>query len=313
MRVLYAAAAVCGLSACPAEQSPPAPTASATATASAATTAVATASAAARCEPGCHSIERCEAGRCVPACPSGEVYVPATGPEGFVMGGLGDGAMDRAHPVILSKPFCMDATEVTVKAYRACVEAGKCEAPRKWGQWINYPDLAEHPVNKVHFAQAQSYCAFRDMSLPTEAQWEWAATGGDGRAWPWGNDTPTCEHADFTPGDLRGPASNDGCHGGGTSPVATHPKGDRIWPSGRIHDLAGNVWEWCLDNLRPYSGITETDPLHMDRVEDVHVNRGGGWNRSHVGIRAQFRGGSVADYQVPALGFRCVRNPAVTP
>ena len=280
---------------------------STTATATSAPTAAPTTSAPKTCDPGCASIERCEAGRCVPACPEGEVYIPATGPDGFT---LGDGEEKNArHQVVLTKPFCMDATEVTVKAYRECVEAGECEAPRQWGMWINYPKLGDHPVNKVHWNHAKTYCEFRGQSLPTEAQWEWAARGGGDNKWAWGDEEPTCEHADFTPGILESGSSDDGCHGGGTSPVGAHPKGDRKTPHGTLHDLSGNVWEWCLDDYLPYPSEPQTDPAPLEAANNAHVVRGGGWNRSAKGIRVDFRGGSPVDYQVPGLGFRCVRNP----
>ena len=107
---------------------------------------------------------------------------------------------------------------------------------------------------------------------------------------------------------LGHPAGDAGCHGGGPSRVGAHPRGVKRWPTGEIHDLAGNVWEWCLDNYRPYSGKDEVDPLHLSVAEDQHVVRGGGWNRSAHGIRAAFRGGARYDYWVPGLGLRCVRN-----
>jgi formylglycine-generating enzyme required for sulfatase activity len=292
-----------GLSACGRDEPPPEPPVVASAQPSATATAAPVA-----CEPGCASIEHCEAGACVPACPEGEVYIEPTGPEGFSVG-IDHSTRDKRHRIVLTKPFCMDATEVTVKAYRACVEAKKCEAPRQWGMWINYPKLDDHPVNKVHFNHATAYCAFREQALPTEAQWEWAARGRDGHKWAWGDEEPTCEHADFTPGELRSGSSDDGCHGGGTSPVGAHPKGDRKTKHGVLHDLSGNVWEWCRDNYLPYSGQDETDPLHEMVAGNAHVVRGGGWNRSGKGIRVDFRGGSAVDYQVPGLGFRCVRNP----
>jgi formylglycine-generating enzyme required for sulfatase activity len=263
-------------------------------------------SAIARCE-GCSSLERCEAGACVPSCPQGEVFIPATGPDGFV---LGDGKDDnsKSHTVVLTKPFCIDATEVTVAAYAECVEAKQCEAPRAWGLFSTYPKQLDHPVNKVHWKQAKAYCEWREQSLPSEAQWQWAASGGDQRKWAWGDEEPTCAHADFTAGVLRSGASDDGCHGGGPSAVGAHPAGDTIWPSGRIHDLSGNLWEWCLDNFVPFSSTKKTDPVHMDVQDGSHVVRGGGWNRSASGIRIDYRGGAVVDYQVPGLGFRCVRN-----
>jgi formylglycine-generating enzyme required for sulfatase activity len=300
--------------AAPAEDAPPAQASvaesgSASAPPVAASAPTAVASAEPTCEPACGAIESCKAGKCEPSCPAGEVYIPPTGPKGFVMG-AGMRSADVPHNVVLTRPFCMDATEVTVKAYKECVDAGKCEPPRLWGKWISYPTLTDHPVNKVHWRHAMAYCAWRNQTLPTEAQWEWAASGGDGRMWAWGNEHPTCEHADYTAGELRTPSSDDGCHGGGSSPVGAHPKGDTIWPSGRLHDMSGNVWEWCLDNYQPWRRKEDAvDPLFKNNENGNHVVRGGGWNRSDVGIRVQFRASSVVDYQVPGLGFRCVRNP----
>jgi formylglycine-generating enzyme required for sulfatase activity len=150
-----------------------------------------------------------------------------------------------------------------------------------------------------------------EKSLPSEAQWEWAATGGDGRKWPWGDEVPTCERADFAPSKLVSPGGDSGCHGGGTSPVGAHSAGDKVWPAGALHDLGGNVWEWCLDSYVPYSGRDEVDPVHLSVVGN-HVIRGGAWNRSARGLYAAFRGAAVVTYEVPGLGFRCLRN-AVSP
>jgi formylglycine-generating enzyme required for sulfatase activity len=273
----------------------------------------------------CWSIERCEpsTGACVPACPEGEVYVPATGPDGFVMGRgftlnggatrLGKGHRadsDRPHRVVLTRPFCMDETEVTVAAMKACVEAGKCDAPKIYEVRANYPKKLDHPANEASWPKAKKFCLAHDKALPTEAQWEWAATGGDGRKWPWGDEQPTCEHADFVIGVLVSPGGDSGCHGGGTSPVKSHPKGAKEWPTGKIHDLAGNVWEWCEDTFASYPAERVVDPVVVNPRTFVHVVRGGGWNRSVLGIRAAFRGAATADYEVPGLGFRCVRNPA---
>jgi formylglycine-generating enzyme required for sulfatase activity len=274
----------------------------------------------------CASIERCDetTGLCAPSCPAGEVYIPATGPEGFVMGkgflvdpepsrvGKGHRAgTDRAHVVVLTKPFCMDEAEVTVAEMKACVDAGACRPPLRTARFPNWPDRLDHPANGVNHLEAVAYCRFRRKSLPTEAQWEWAATGGDGRQWPWGNDSPTCERADFVPGVLESPAGDSGCHGGGTSPVKTHPAGNKVWPTGSLYDLAGNVWEWCADTYAPYPGDKVIDPEvdQRDRGHRMYVVRGGGWNRSGFGIQSAFRGAAVETYQVPGLGLRCVRNP----
>jgi formylglycine-generating enzyme required for sulfatase activity len=251
--------------------------------------------------------------------------VPKTPAEGFSMGtgeqtqeymkGLrlppGVKTFDTPHRVVLSKPFCMDAREVSAADYDACVTKGAC-TQTKVAMWTNaggrHPTL---PVNNVDWKQSRAYCRERGQELPTEAQWEWAARGEDGRVFPWGNEPPTCEHADFTPGVLEAPAADAGCHGGNASVSGSHPKGDRVWPAGRIHDLAGNVWEWTLDNTAPYpTDALTVDPLVATEVEKTHMVRGGGWNRSGVGIKAAYRGSAVVGYQRPGLGFRCVRNPA---
>lgn len=294
------------------------PPASASASVSAAVSASA---AVVACDEPCLSIERCEAGKCVPSCPEGQVYVPATGEKGFTMGQGKAHEPDRAHTVVLTKPFCMDSTEVTVAAYRKCQDAGKCTEPELRDINANsrpWYKRDKHPVNQVHYRQAKAYCEHIGGSLPTEAQWEWAASHGDGRKYPWGNDEPTCEtgHADFTPNGSpqSDPAGDVGCHGGGTSEVGTHEKGASVWPDGEIHDLGGNVWEWNLDCFVPYPKEKVVDPLPTKNPalgDDCFVFslRGGGWNRSKFGLRPRVRAGSKWKYQVPGLGFRCVTNP----
>lgn len=271
----------------------------------------------------CFSIEKCAAGACVGACPEGEIYIPPTDAKGFTMGkgaepfafgsrasgNKGHGVADAPHKVILTKPFCMDQTEVTAGAYKKCVEEKGCKVPVKPDVWATFKDKPDYPINMVDWAMGKYYCEQMEKSLPTEAQWEWAATGGDGRKWPWGDELPSCEFADYTQGVLISPGGNSGCHGGGPSKVGTHPKGDRVLPWGVIHDLAGNVWEWCLDSYEPYRGIPETDPIHDNANIGNRVVRGGGWNRSSKGIMSAYRGGAIVTYKVPGLGFRCVRNP----
>jgi formylglycine-generating enzyme required for sulfatase activity len=279
----------------------------------------------ARCSPACSSIERCAADKCAPNCPPGEVYVPATGARGFIMGRGEPGEPDQSHRVLLTRPFCMDETEVTVAAYRQCVEAGACELPQLRDANANYrPEFERdrHPVNMVDWTKATKYCQLRGKSLPTEAQWEWAAGHGDFRVYPWGNEEPNCEnnYADMTPGGSpkTDPAGDVGCHGGGTSEVKAHPKGKTRWPAGDIYDLGGNVWEWTADCYLPYPASPQTDPSPQEHPAldgDCYVRalRGGGWNRSFAALQVAFRAGSRRTYTVPGLGFRCVRNPRELP
>jgi formylglycine-generating enzyme required for sulfatase activity len=287
-----------------------------------ATTAPAAPPAAPACSAKCRSIERCEGGKCVPSCPAGEVYVPATGPDGFVMGHGNQHAFDQRHSVVLTQPFCMDETEVTVRAYRACVESGKCTLPQLLDANSNYrPEFKhdDHPLNMVNWAQATHYCGLQGKALPSEAQFEWASGHGDGRRYPWGNETPHCAsgHADFTPGGTPkvDPAGDHGCHGGNTSPVKAHPNGKSSWPAGDIHDLGGNVWEWTADCYAAYPAEKQVDPSPQVNPKlrgDCYVRalRGGGWNRSKEAMHPWWRAGSKRTYRVPGLGFRCVRNPS---
>lgn len=273
------------------------------------------------CEPGCQTIERCEKGRCVPDCPEGEVYIPVTPPDGFVEGNGQPGEYNQKHVVVLTKPFCMDETEVTVAAYRTCVEAKHCTLPELNDVNCNYtlPNRENHPLNMVTWDQATNFCQLHDKDLPTEAQFEWAAGQGKHR-YPWGNEDPTCENglADFTPGGApkSDPAGDVGCHGGNTSPVKAHPKGKTTWPDGDIFDLGGNVWEWTKDCAWPFPATKQVDPYRKNhpRLGDscfVYSLRGGGWNRSKYALRVYYRGAARRNYHVPGLGFRCVRNPVV--
>lgn len=274
------------------------------------------------CTPGCAAAERCDAGRCVPNCPEGEVYIPATGPEGFVMGRGRPGSQDQAHRVILTQPFCMDETEVTVEAYRRCYDAGACELPQLNDRNSNFRSeyqRARHPINMVNWRKAGHYCGTRGQRLPTEAEWEWAAGGGV-RKYPWGDaPEPTCDNrtADFTPGGApkSDPAGDVGCFGGGTSPVKSFPLGVAVWPDGQLWELAGNVWEWTADCLVPYPSETVTDPSpqahpKLNGTCVVRALRGGGWNRSVTALKTTLRAGSKLTYQVGGLGFRCVRYGA---
>jgi len=274
----------------------------------------------------CLSIEKCDeaTGQCAPGCPPGEVYIPPTGPQGFIMGKgftmhggnktFAKGHRpdsDAPHKVILTKPFCMDETEVTVRAMKECVDAGKCDAPKIYEVRANYPNKLDHPVNEVSWPKAKKFCEAQSKSLPTEAQWEWAATGGDGRKWPWGDDPPaSCEFADFTLGLLVSPGGDSGCHGGGTSEVKAHPRGNKVWPGGILYDMAGNVWEWCEDVYLPYEALEQIDPVARDPHVLVHAVRGGAWNRPARGIQSAFRGAAIYTYEVGGLGFRCVRTPS---
>ena len=244
-----------------------------------------------------------------PLCPAGEIWVPPTSAEGFVM----SKDLPREHHVVLRRGFCVDADEVTVASYAKCVGAGACKEPWRSDPYSTYPTKPDFPVNLVSWTKARAYCAWAGERLPTEAEWEWAATGPDQTKYPWGSEPePSCDYVDYTklgaPKWLAG--ADVGCGGGGPSPVGSHPKGDKIWPGGAIHDLSGNVWEWVEDSFGPLPKDPQTDPL-LRNASTSHVIRGGGWNRSYAAMVVTYRGAADVDYQVPALGFRCVRGEAL--
>jgi formylglycine-generating enzyme required for sulfatase activity len=264
------------------------------------------------------------------------VWVPPTGREGFVMG------KDRKgeHKVVLTHGFCMDATEVTVRAYARCVEAGACKEPWKGDPYSTYPAKLDEPVNMVSWTKSHAYCAWAGERLPTEAEWEWAATGPNQTKYPWGDEPePSCEYVDYTKfGAPKWQAGADvGCGGGGPSPVASHLKGDKVWPGGALHDLAGNVWEWVEDVYDPYAytrptaprgvggtcdealaaqdelrrsgktGFTGSNPIP---TECEHVLRGGAFNYAGPGLRSSNRVHHAARFRLVMAGFRCAKDAA---
>jgi len=212
-----------------------------------------------------------------------------------------------AHEVSLST-YYIDRTEVTVGAYRRCVELGRCTLPpfAAGGQRFDRPD---YPVVLVTWNDANEYCRFAGGRLPTEAEWERAARGTSGRRFPWGMsyNKSYCNHGaallfvhDVTD-DSDGFAE--------LAPVGSFPQGRT--PDG-IDDLAGNVEEWVHDAIDDvfgahYPAASEINPRGAN-AGAFRVVRGGsfgvagtpGWLR---GAARRFRPSSERD---TARGFRCV-------
>ncbi len=260
-------------------------------------------------------------------CPEGMVRVPAAT---FQMGspdGEGRTNENPQHEVTLSA-YCIDRTEVTVGEYRACVAAGGCSAiPAKMPLLVNYTrgemksllcngaDRLEHPINCVSVNQAAAYCQWVDKRLPTEAEWEYAARGGDGRKYPWGNQPPdadrlnACGKECVVMADRELKVDWQGMYNEDdgwptTAPVGRYPAGAS--PFGAL-DMAGNVYEWTADPFRRYTKAAETNPRYpQDNSNGVY--RGGSWISSYASlVRAVSR-----DYFIPQrgyvdVGFRCAR------
>jgi formylglycine-generating enzyme required for sulfatase activity len=228
--------------------------------------------------------------------------------------------------------FEIDETEVTVQAFETCVAAKVCSETKQTYPPIIRPAATTPAV--VRFEQADQYCAWQGKRLPTEAEWEKAARGTDGRMYPWGNEMPTCATAAISwdpVNELRFQCPK----GWRIATVASHPQ-DRS-PYGAM-DMAGNAAEWTSDLLVPDRGdwrdqvtpgtVRFADPIVVDPQGPTaeayaasahrrahpglkHVMRGGHSNGA-IGTRTQVPMGFDEDDH-PIGGFRCVRSLASGP
>ncbi len=200
------------------------------------------------------------------------------------------------HKVYLSAYF-IDKNDVTVDEYTRCVNAGGCTQPIT-GQYCNWgvSGRGDHPINCVDWNQANTYCQWRGKELPTEAQWEKAARGTNGRIYPWGNEWD---------------ASKACFNQSSTCAVGSYPSGAS--PYG-VMDMAGNVWDWCRDwyDANYYASSPDHNPTGPDsgryRVFRGHLS----WITDYPPFGRASRRGGDAPY-VPSHGglnngFRCIRQ-----
>jgi formylglycine-generating enzyme required for sulfatase activity/serine/threonine protein kinase len=306
-----------------------APTPPASASAGASASASASASAVALLPPG--------------ACAAGMVKVPG---GDFYMGSAENAALANEkppHPVHLDA-YCLDETEVTVAAYRACSDTGQCLVASKTNDWRGITEAeskmfdplcnanfqpsdggpnahGQHPINCVSWDQARTYCEWKGGRLPTEAEWEFAARGSDGRIYPWGDDPPNATHlnacgkecAQWEGANKVTVATmydeDDGWPA--TAPVKSFPKGVSKFGN---YDMVGNVWEWVADFYAPYSKGSAnaprvTNPKGPDAGTE-RVIRGGAFNAASAGwVRPAFRYSDTPEKKSYGIGFRCAKNP----
>ncbi|AKI99011.1 formylglycine-generating enzyme required for sulfatase activity [Archangium gephyra] len=217
-----------------------------------------------------------------------------------------------AHTVTL-KPFHIDSHEVTWGQYRACVEAGRCstEALQRYPETRNAlsdPAFENLPVDKVTFADALTYCTWVGKRLPTEAEWERAARGTNGRDYPWGNAPPSQEL-------LETPVSYVGSQRPGQ--VGSHP--EDVTPEG-VSDLFASVSEWVLDYYDPfyYQKSPSDDPMGPEApvfLEEPHEYGQGNWvsSRGERAVRgslpSRFGGDDWEDSRGAPAWFRGAEEP----
>jgi eukaryotic-like serine/threonine-protein kinase len=232
------------------------------------------------------------------------LYVPA---GEFAMGSNEGGEDEMPVHTLTLDAFWIDRTEVTNAQFRKCVEAGACQAPTTCDAGdptYNDTGKADHPVVCVDWNQARAYCQWAGARLPTEAEWEKAARGRDGRQYPWGNAfdgsrVNFCDrNCEF---DDRDTSANDGYVR--TAPVGSYPAGAS--PYGAL-DMAGNVWEWVADwyNSGYYAKSPTNNPQGPDSGSSK-VLRGGSWRNNPHYVRAVYRSDLDPTNRFTGIGFRC--------
>jgi formylglycine-generating enzyme required for sulfatase activity len=165
-----------------------------------------------------------------------------------------------------------------------------------------------HPVVYVSSQEAIKFCQWlsarekRRYRLPTEAEWEYAARGPEGRKYPWGTETGRGDLANFADKNTAFAWSDREIDDGfaETSPVGSFPRGTS--PFG-MQDMAGNVWEWCSDYFEPYKGKAKVNPRGpISGAKRVH--RGGSWKSRFNSLRTTTRGSNLPAFSCNDLGFR---------
>jgi formylglycine-generating enzyme required for sulfatase activity len=167
-----------------------------------------------------------------------------------------------------------------------------------------------HPVVYVSYLEAMKFCQWlstrerKKYRLPTEAEWEYAAKANDGRKYPWGNYDGRGDLANFADRNTVFAWSDREIDDGypESSPVGAFPLGAS--PFG-IEDMAGNVWEWCLDYYEPYRGAPRVNP-HGPTAGSKRVHRGGSWKSRFSSLRTTVRGSNAPHFSCNDLGFRIV-------
>lgn len=207
----------------------------------------------------------------------------------FEMGAEGGNLNEQPPHRVSVDAFEIDVHEVAVAHYDRCVRAGKCTSANGPGCNVVDSEHLSHPVTCVTLEQARAFCASIQKRLPSEAEWEYAARGKDGRLYAWGHGE-AAEQACWRRG-----ASD----GGGTCPVGAHPEDRGAFG---VLDAAGNVREWTDSRYCPYA--------RKDCGAESWVIRGGAWTDADpLGIRVTIRNGKAADYRSESVGFRCARDP----
>ena len=202
-----------------------------------------------------------------------------------------------AHRVWLDT-FAIDQYEVTTAQFAEFLNAENRESPWQW-ETVELSRHGDRPVVGVSWHDAEAYCRWKGRRLPTEAEWEKSARGIDGRSYPWGNQAPTNQHANFA---LGARFSYDLV----LTPVQSHPQGRS--PYG-LHHMAGNVYEWVQDwyAIDYYDGSPDRNPTGPEQGQ-FKVVRGGSWSDLPKYLLTYGRFKLSPDTRNSYTGFRCART-----
>jgi formylglycine-generating enzyme required for sulfatase activity len=264
-------------------------------------------------------------------CPDDMTTIPA---GQFYMGSDSKDARENEKPThnVMLDSFCFDTFEVTTAKYRACSDTGACRRQKPEVSWnkitdeqnaayaplcnVDAKDRQDHPMNCITWVDADTYCRKQNKRLPTEAEWEYATRGPDGRVYPWGDEDPTPAHLNACDKDCAAWAKKAGMDVlvlfekesdgySGTSPVGKFPKGrSRFGP----HDVVGNVWEWVADWEGSYNAAEKRNPVGPGSG-DKRVIRGGAWNGADKSwLRPSYRYATEPTTRSPGIGFRCAKD-----
>jgi formylglycine-generating enzyme required for sulfatase activity len=244
---------------------------------------------------------------CAPAAAAQMVHIPA---GDFTMGSDAGPSDERPSQRISLPAFEIDRLPITNAQFADFLNAiGPTNAAgeplfdvddpdarihRRGGQWMARAGFEDHPVVEVSWAGARDFCAWAGKRLPTEAEWEKAARGTDGRRYPWGDEPPDVTRARFAAGWNE------------TAPAGSFPRGAS--PYG-VLDLSGNVWEWVSSAYRPYPYQAD-DGREELAAGPVRATRGGGHDAKADEITTTQRGRNLS--RAPRsghhnIGFRCAK------
>ena len=234
------------------------------------------------------------------------VLIPA-GP--FTMGSNDGLPSERPEHSVTLDSYYIDQFEVSMQLYGAFLLAAKHDAPSTWDDEAATA-VGDRPAVGMGWADAAAYCAWAGKRLPTEAEWEKAARGTDGRRYPWGHMQPFVDIANYNrgvwvseavtlvgvAGGVEGMSVRHGLKEGGKSPYG-------------LHHMAGNAAEWVSDwyDREYYTKSPEKNPTGPPNGEKK-VLRGGSWADLPVALRVSARMSAEQDFQDRTIGFRCAKE-----